>query len=234
MNGMGTQLPRMRFNPPPNWPPAPAGWTPPAGWEPDVAWGPLPPGWPLWVEAKQRSWFARHKVLSSIGASVLGMFLLLCVIASVAGTTTQAGQDLPADVASTSNTDDKAGTEKAANESAAAETAAAEKATAEAERAASEQQSTYARMDGEQLGAEAVRASAESSQTPIKLLKVRSPRVVQDNRHTYTVPTGTKMALILSCSGVGVWSNGDEETRVLIELKVDADEDAFIYYEAIE
>jgi len=90
---MGTQLPRMRFNPPPNWPPAPAGWTPPAGWEPDVAWGPLPPGWPLWVEAKQRSWFARHKVLSSIGASVLGMFLLLCVIASVAGTTTQAGQD---------------------------------------------------------------------------------------------------------------------------------------------
>lgn len=40
----------MRFNPPPNWPPAPPGWVPPAGWEPDPAWGPPPYGWQLWVE----------------------------------------------------------------------------------------------------------------------------------------------------------------------------------------
>ncbi len=39
----------MRFNPPPNWPQPPAGWTPPPGWEPDPAWGPVPPGWQLWV-----------------------------------------------------------------------------------------------------------------------------------------------------------------------------------------
>ena len=39
----------MRFNPPPNWPPAPPGWTPPPGWQPDPTWLPLPPGWPLWV-----------------------------------------------------------------------------------------------------------------------------------------------------------------------------------------
>jgi hypothetical protein len=39
----------MRFNPPPNWPPAPPGWTPPPGWQPDPSWPPIPPGWQLWV-----------------------------------------------------------------------------------------------------------------------------------------------------------------------------------------
>lgn len=39
----------MRFNPPPNWPPVPPGWTPPAGWHPDPSWPPPPTGWPLWV-----------------------------------------------------------------------------------------------------------------------------------------------------------------------------------------
>lgn len=39
----------MRFNPPPNRPPAPPGWVPDAGWQPDPAWGPPPPGWQLWV-----------------------------------------------------------------------------------------------------------------------------------------------------------------------------------------
>ncbi len=40
----------MRFNPPPNWPPAPPGWAPDANWAPDPTWPPPPPGWPLWVE----------------------------------------------------------------------------------------------------------------------------------------------------------------------------------------
>jgi hypothetical protein len=40
----------MRYNPPPNWPPQPDGWTPPPGWEPDPTWGDPPHGWPLWVE----------------------------------------------------------------------------------------------------------------------------------------------------------------------------------------
>jgi hypothetical protein len=39
----------MRFNPPPNWPPAPPGWTPPPDWRPDPNWPPPPPGWQLWI-----------------------------------------------------------------------------------------------------------------------------------------------------------------------------------------
>lgn len=39
-----------RFNPPPNWPPAPAGWQPQPGWQPDPSWPPAPPGWQLWVD----------------------------------------------------------------------------------------------------------------------------------------------------------------------------------------
>jgi YVTN family beta-propeller protein len=40
----------MRFNPPPNWPPAPVGWTPPAGWRADPSWPAPPPGWRLWID----------------------------------------------------------------------------------------------------------------------------------------------------------------------------------------
>lgn len=40
----------MRFNPPPNWPPAPPGWAPESNWAPDPAWPPPPPGWQLWVD----------------------------------------------------------------------------------------------------------------------------------------------------------------------------------------
>ena len=46
----GVLLMSKRFNPPPNWPPAPDGWAPPAGWRPDPAWGPAPAGWNFWVE----------------------------------------------------------------------------------------------------------------------------------------------------------------------------------------
>jgi hypothetical protein len=42
-----------RFNPPPNWPPAPPGWTPPNGWQPDPSWPAPPAGWQLWVEEPQ-------------------------------------------------------------------------------------------------------------------------------------------------------------------------------------
>lgn len=40
----------MRFNPPPNWPPAPPGWAPDSDWVPDPSWPPPPPGWQLWVD----------------------------------------------------------------------------------------------------------------------------------------------------------------------------------------
>ena len=39
-----------RFNPPPGWPPAPAGWVAPPGWQPDPSWPAPPPGWQLWAE----------------------------------------------------------------------------------------------------------------------------------------------------------------------------------------
>lgn len=39
----------MRCNPPPNWPPPPAGWTPPPGWRRDPAWGAPPEGWQVWI-----------------------------------------------------------------------------------------------------------------------------------------------------------------------------------------
>jgi putative regulator of septum formation len=46
----------LRFNPPPGWPPAPAGFTPEPGWKPDPSWPPLPSGWQLWVNDDQPSW----------------------------------------------------------------------------------------------------------------------------------------------------------------------------------
>ena len=39
----------MKFNPPPNWPQLPAGWTPPPGWQPDPSWPQPPYGWRLWI-----------------------------------------------------------------------------------------------------------------------------------------------------------------------------------------
>lgn len=45
----GTTPTAMRFNPPPGWPPAPAGWVPDPGWQPDPSWPEPPAGWPLWV-----------------------------------------------------------------------------------------------------------------------------------------------------------------------------------------
>lgn len=38
-----------RYNVPPGWPAAPAGWVPPAGWTPDPRWPAPPPGWQFWV-----------------------------------------------------------------------------------------------------------------------------------------------------------------------------------------
>jgi HNH endonuclease len=49
MQAIPASAPTMRFNPPPGWPPAPAGWAPPPGWQPDPSWPPVPAGWQLWV-----------------------------------------------------------------------------------------------------------------------------------------------------------------------------------------
>lgn len=39
-----------RYNPPPNWPVPPEGWSPRPEWAPDPAWGPAPEGWEFWVD----------------------------------------------------------------------------------------------------------------------------------------------------------------------------------------
>jgi hypothetical protein len=46
--GMGRRL-GFRFNPPPGWPPSPAGFVPPPGWQPDPRWPAPPPGWQFWL-----------------------------------------------------------------------------------------------------------------------------------------------------------------------------------------
>jgi hypothetical protein len=43
----------LRYNPPPGWPPAPAGFRPEPGWQPDPSWPAPPPGWQLWVNDDQ-------------------------------------------------------------------------------------------------------------------------------------------------------------------------------------
>ena len=40
---------RWRFNPPPNWPVPPDGWSPSPGWQPDPSWPPAPDGWQFWI-----------------------------------------------------------------------------------------------------------------------------------------------------------------------------------------
>jgi hypothetical protein len=40
----------LRFNPPPDWPLPPVGWTPQPGWQPDPSWPPMPAGWQLWIQ----------------------------------------------------------------------------------------------------------------------------------------------------------------------------------------
>jgi len=70
--------PQHRYNPPPNWPPPPEGWTPEPSWQPNPAWGPPPEGWLLWVtEAPNRHPFGRAFLAA-------GAWWLLSVILVVA------------------------------------------------------------------------------------------------------------------------------------------------------
>jgi len=70
------------YNPPPNWPRTPPGWSPPTGWRPPREWGPAPAGWRFWLPdqpASSASWFGRHKVLTVLGG-VVALIVLLSVI----------------------------------------------------------------------------------------------------------------------------------------------------------
>ena len=78
-----------QFNPPPGWPPAPAGWTPPPGWQPDPSWPPPPPGWQLWVDAPipaaAPTGGGVKKMAIIIAGSVLAVIVVLAIIGAIAG-----------------------------------------------------------------------------------------------------------------------------------------------------
>lgn len=85
-------------------------------------------------------------------------------------------------------------------------------------------------MTCEQLADEAVRISEDQD---VKLLKVRALEVSLDKQETgWDEPTGTDEVTVLRCNGQGVWSDGSKDD-VRIMLKVDADADAFVFYEAM-
>lgn len=63
----------------------------------------------------------------------------------------------------------------------------------------------------------------------LTLLKVRNPRITQDNRDTYTLPVGTGESDVLTCEGVGVYSDGvNRELRMT--LSVDSDGAEFVFF----
>ena len=80
-----------RFNPPPDWPPAPPGWSPPAGWRPPPGWPPVPTGWALWIEVDSpsavatghRTWQPGRRLVITSGAVLLTAALGL--LAGVSG-----------------------------------------------------------------------------------------------------------------------------------------------------
>lgn len=84
----------------------------------------------------------------------------------------------------------------------------------------------------EELAADAVRISGEDTGFGVELLKVREPRIVEDNRDSYGIPTGSDEELILACRGGGVWDNSSTDD-VRIELTVDADGESWVAFRAM-
>src|SRR3712207_3345098 len=97
-----------RFNPPPNWPPPPVGWTPPSGWQPDPRWGPPPAGWQLWVadQAAQKPWYGRWWAIASAG--VVGLIFVAGVVGAAGGTTDQTSAAGPVATEATDPTETRA------------------------------------------------------------------------------------------------------------------------------
>jgi hypothetical protein len=134
----------MRYNPPPNWPLPPAGWTPPPGWQPDPAWGPAPDGWQVWIEdAAKRPWVLRHKIASA----VLSLLVIGAIGSALGGgddetTTTPAAQGATSSSSVTPSADTSAdGAAQKAEAEAQASADAQAKAEAEAQAAAAARKS---------------------------------------------------------------------------------------------
>ncbi|WP_161784050.1 DUF4190 domain-containing protein, partial [Cellulomonas carbonis] len=81
----------------------------------------------------------------------------------------------------------------------------------------------------ELLADEAVLISAEAADG--ELLEVKDAVLASDERETYVVPTGTDEAVVMGCTGTGVWSDGTEQP-VALELSTDATGEAYVYYAA--
>lgn len=85
-----------RYNPPPGWPPMPAGWSPPPGWTKPADWPEPPPGWQFWTPGpaqKQKGWPGRHPVLLTF-LVIFGVLMLIGIIAA-AGSSTPATTAAP-------------------------------------------------------------------------------------------------------------------------------------------
>ncbi len=88
-------------------------------------------------------------------------------------------------------------------------------------------QAMYAE-DCSALAAQAAELFAEEGE----LLKVREPKVKEDKRSTFDVPT-TGEATRLTCTGMGVWGDGSASSPVLLTETVDSDGDQFVAWEAL-
>lgn len=178
-----------RYSPPPNWPAPPVGWTPPPGWTPDPSWGPAPQGWQFWVEDRtggpatalahssgpatalppagpvpgqpaKKSWLARHKILTGIGAFVL---LLIVIGALNGGSNNDRETPVAADAATTeAQVDEKTAEEIAAEEEAEAQAEAERQADEEAEGAARAEEVRLA--EEQRLAEEAAAAGAAAAE----------------------------------------------------------------------
>ncbi|MFI6325529.1 PASTA domain-containing protein [Nonomuraea sp. NPDC050556] len=84
-----------RFNPPPNWPLPPTGWTPPKGWRPDPSWPPPPAGWQLWSDDSDRATrllkrvylgpVAHDPVRKAVRGTLLGILTVVVAIGLLPG-----------------------------------------------------------------------------------------------------------------------------------------------------
>lgn len=218
---MGSRASSMRFNPPPNWPTVPSGWVPPAGWEPDPRWGPAPAEWPLWVgDEVKPGWAAHRKVLTGVAGGFLGLMLLLVLIGAVSsGSADGSNAAVAADTSEPAV--DKAAAEKAAADKTAADKTIAEKAAAD-KAAAEEQRSSLPKgTDCQWLATRAVQISSESTDA-VKIIEVRTLKILKDNRTSFKIPAGSTRVLVLSCTGQAVASTGAEGVRVLVTMTVDS------------
>ncbi len=171
-----------RYNPPPNWPSPPAGWTAPGGWQPDPTWGPPPDGWQIWIEDEaSKPWVKRHKVLTGL----LGLAIVVAVGSAFSGdgdkvTTAPAAQGATTTKSDTPSTDAAA---DAAKKRAKAEAKAKEEAEAKAKAAAEKKAEAAAQKKAE---AEAA-AKAEKAKRAAAALK---------NPSNYAKVSARKFALI--------------------------------------